>query len=197
MTAAPPGGLRRLGFFAAVVAAPSASLLWGGCAFAGRRVALHYGAPRPSGAIRRTAMRVDPFLDKRSRSGSMGVATVGMGALRVPLRQKSDVRDWVRKAVSLELRAAGYILDSGSSAWTVGGTILEAGCGTPSRAECRVRLDIRVRMTDGWQVSRHEYPGEGIRPALLPGEDGYALSLEDALRDALVKFRRDLEITVP
>ncbi|MBI4345794.1 MAG: hypothetical protein HY553_02995 [Elusimicrobia bacterium] len=167
-----------------------------GCALLGRRVELAYEPSRNAArAERKTVLSVVPFADRREERG-LGRARSDFGFFRVPLLAGSGVGEWVTSALSKELEASGYKL-APESEWKLGGTVLAAACEPGKRIVCRVKLNVGLRMKDGWKVLDRQYQGEGARPPLFRGDDLYRLSLMDALQDVLGQVRRDVELASP
>jgi len=185
------GGMRAI---AAVLALAG---LAAGCALAGRRVRLLYSESKNvARAERKTPLAVMPFLDKREDRASLGHAPWAAGLLKMPLRAKTEVAAWAAGALSGDLASAGYRIQEDAD-WKAGGAVRKISCGGAKRALCVVEIEGWLRMKDNWQVLRRDYRGEGARPALFPDEDPYELSLEEALREALTAFRKEIELAVP
>jgi len=172
------------------------ALLSTGCTLFPRRVRLNYS---PSKNVERHArqneLEMTTFLDKRRDRSSFGHASVLLEMGSQPIRPSGDTVKWLTQAASAELAAAGY-QTSGAGRMKVGGALEEVACGSGKRTICTVRLEAWVTMKDGWQVLKQSYTGEGLRPPLF-GEDPYELSLQEALRDCMAAFRRDVERLVP
>lgn len=168
-----------------------------GCAPFGRRVELAY-APSKNvvKAARRTPIAVVPFLDKREETGSLGRAPADFPGLTTRLTTKADVADWARRAAALELESAGYQV-ADDTEWKAGGAIQRIDCRGKKRPVCLVEFELWLRMKENWQVVKRVYKGEGARPPILPEDDVYALSLEEALREVMTAFRRDVELQAP
>jgi hypothetical protein len=171
-------------------------MLLSGCALFPRRVQLKYN---PSKNVDRrkhqTELLVTPFLDKRRDPSNFGHASVALQLGALPIKPAADPAKWLTQAAAVELAAAGY-QTAGKEGWKVGGALQDVTCGSGKRTICRVKLEAWVVMKDGWQVLKQEYSGEGVLPALF-NEDPYEISLEEALREALSSFRRDVERLVP
>ena len=167
--------------------------LWpAGCALMGPAVRLSYHPSKNALGEKKTSIALSEFVDRR-KDLSLGRAA---GIFRLPLRPNRDVIGWVREAAAAEMKASGYKIDPGSE-WKLGGVLEELSCGSERRIVCRARIELWLKGKDGWAVIKRKYEGEGARPPLLPEEDPRELSLDEALRDALVKFRRDVELAAP
>ena len=181
---------------AGVAAFAAWSLLSGGCMMMGRGVNLTY-APSKN-VIRtehRTPIAILPFIDKRENPGLIGQVPM-MLVFKEPLRTFGDVAVWAKQAAVLELSNMGYKIVP-EAEWKVGGVIREVSCVGGKKIACSVKMELWVRMKDNWEVLKHEYRGEGSMPPLFKNADLYEQSLEEALRDVLINFRRDLELAVP
>lgn len=136
-----------------------------------------------------------PFIDKRRDPSNFGHASLYMRMGALPIKPSGDPAQWLTQAASAELAAAGY-QTSGKEGWKVGGALQDISCGSGKRTICKVKIEAWVVMKDGWQVLKQEYSGEGVLPSLFD-EDPYEISLEEALREAMSSFRRDVERSVP
>ena len=173
-----------------------AALALSGCAVLARRVELRYAPSKNvTSSQRQTPLQIEPFSDRRARKADFGRASSGVPGVTLPIRGTSDPAAWATQAMRSELAAAGYDA-RGKADVKVGGTLKEVSCGSGARTVCAVKIEAWVVMKDGWQLLRQDYSGEGLLPAMF-GEDPYELSLEEALREALQGFRKDLERTLP
>lgn len=167
-----------------------------GCFFIGRVVKLSY---EPSKSVvkgaRKTVLSPQAFLDQREDKSSIGRSPV-LGLAKRPMRARGDVAAWAGKAARAELEAAGYVFDEKSD-WKVGGAVQSIQCLGGRKTTCAVQLELWVQMKDGWQTLKRGYSGEGAVPPLFAGADLFELSLREALREALGRFRRDVELSVP
>ncbi|MBI3549820.1 MAG: hypothetical protein HY078_12350 [Elusimicrobia bacterium] len=167
-----------------------------GCPLA-RGVKLGYSpAKSTQRAEHKTALVVSPFLDRREDPGRIGRATTALPGVTQPLSPTGDVAAWATKAAVAELAASGYVVTS-SAPVTVGGTVRAIDCSGGKRVVCSVKIEMWTRLKHEWDVSKREYTGEGAMPPVFYNEDLYALSLEEALRDVLGRYRRDLELMAP
>lgn len=173
-----------------------AGLAASGCALLPRRVRLAY---TPSKNVerrgRQTQLMVQPFLDRRSNPKNFGKASVAFELGSQPIKPWGDPAIWLTQAAAAELSSAGYETPPNAD-WKVGGALRDVLCGSGKRTICIVKIEAWITMKDGWQVIKKEYKGEGLRPPLM-GEDPYEISLEEALREALAGFRKDVERLVP
>lgn len=144
---------------------------------------------------RQTALQVTPFLDKRRDASGFGRAPWALKLGSSPLKPSGDPAAWVTRAAGAELAAAGFETPP-SADWKAGGALQETACSSGKRTICSVRLEAWLVGKDGKQALRQDYKGEGLRPPLF-GEDPYELSLEEALREALAGFRKDVERLLP
>lgn len=189
-------GARR-GELRLLAGAVAAGLMGGGCAFMGQRVPLAYAVSKNvAPAARKTALAPTAFLDKREEPSSVGRARMAYGLVKIPLRAKTAVAAWVEKAARADLEAVGYRFEP-QAGWKLGGAVYEAWCAPAKRVVCRVRIEMWVVTQENMTVVKRMLKGEGARPELMPGDDMYALSLEDALREAVTAFRREIELVVP
>ncbi|MBI4347709.1 MAG: hypothetical protein HY553_12700 [Elusimicrobia bacterium] len=167
-----------------------------GCALFPRRVRLGYAPSRNvERRPRQTELEITSFLDKRRDRSSFGKASILLEAGSQPIKPSGDPAKWLTQAASAELAAAGY-QTAHAGGWKVGGALEEVHCGSGKRTICSLKLEAWVTMKDGWQVLKQRYSGEGLQPPLF-GEDPYELSLQEALREAMAAFRRDVERLVP
>ncbi|MCX5787672.1 MAG: hypothetical protein NTX64_04055 [Elusimicrobia bacterium] len=171
-------------------------LAFSGCAVLARRVGLRY---TPSKNVtshpRQTPLQIEPFADRRPRKADFGRASSEVPGLKLPIRPSSDAAGWATAAMGSELAAAGYSTRAKSDV-KVGGVLKDVSCGSGARTVCAVKIEAWVVMKDGWQLLRQDYSGEGLLPPMF-GEDPYELSLEEAMREALDSFRKDVERLVP
>ena len=172
--------------------------LAGGCMLLPRRVKLGYTSSKNAERrARQTQLAFSNFIDKRKDKRNFGRAPIVGELSSVAITPKSDPALWASQAATAELAAAGYV-PSLSADWKVGGAINDISCGSGKRTICTLKLEIWItQQKDGWQVLKSVYAGEGVRPPMFAGEDPYELSLEEALREALTAFRRDVERMVP
>lgn len=175
--------------------APISLVLLAGCLLAARPVRLLYSPSRNTvRQERKNALQPAEFVDRRSDK-LIGWATSAK-VIKVPLRAQGDAIRWMTGAILSEIGLLGYKTDP-DAPWKIGAVLEQLHCGPGPRIVCGVRLSIWIRSKDNWPVLQKTYKGEGSRPPLLPDEDPYELSLDEALRDAMAQFRRDVELAVP
>jgi len=174
----------------------SSALALSGCAVLARRVQLRYTPSKNvTSRQRQTPIQIEPFADRRPSKADFGRASSEVPGVKLPIRPSSDAAAWATQAMGSELAAAGYSTQSKAQV-KVGGVLKDVSCGSGARTVCSVKIEAWVVMKDGWQLLKQDYSGEGLLPPMF-GEDPYELSLEEALREALEGFRKDLERVVP
>ena len=179
----------------------------GGCAFSTRNATLIYPPASSQGvvAVAQAApppapsditIAVLPFVDRRSDTTKVGDVRNGFGMKLAPIRTVNSVPVWVRDALALELKNAGYNAATSTtvpdSSLAIEGEILKA------RADAYVtyggEVELLIRLTKGGRdLMSHSYTGKGSAGTNWGATaKSYAQSLALALADALQQIVADV-----
>lgn len=194
---------RRLALSAAIGAG-----MLGGCALTTRNATLIYPPASSQGAVAVAqaatpsapsgiTIAVLPFVDQRSDKTKVGDVRNGFGMKLAPIRTVNSVPEWVRDAVALELKNAGYNAATSTtvadSSLAVEGDILNVRADAYLSYGGTVELLIRLRK-GGRELIRHTYAGKGSAGTSWGATaKSYAQSLALALADALRQIVPDVE----
>jgi len=190
----------------AVSAAIGAGTL-GGCAFSTRNATLIYPPASSQGAVATAqaatppapsgiTIAVLPFVDRRSDTTKVGQVRNTFGMKLAPIRTVNSVSVWVRDALALELRNAGYNAATSTtvpdSSLAIEGEILKAQADAYFTYGGEVELLVRLTK-GGRELNRHSYAGNGSAGTSWSGTaKSYAQSLALALADALRQIVADV-----
>jgi hypothetical protein len=179
----------------------------GGCALTTRNATLIY-PPESSVPVVPVAqaatpnsnpvtIAVLPFVDRRPDPTKIGDVRNGLGMKMAPIRAANSVPVWVRDALALELRNAGYNADTSTpasdSSLVIGGEILNAH--TDAYMSYRGEVDLLVHLTRGGrELMRQPYVGKGSGGANVGATSkSYAQALAMALGNALMQIVADVK----
>lgn len=186
---------RRLALSAAIGAGTL-----GGCALTTRNATLIYPPASSQGAVAVAqaatppapsdiTIAVLPFVDRRSDTTKVGDVRNTFGMKLAPIRTVNSVPVWVRDALALELKNAGYNAATSTtvpdSSLAIDGEILKAHADAYLTYGGEVELLIRLTK-GGRELIRHSYAGNGSAGTSWGATaKSYAQSLALALADAL------------
>lgn len=134
------------------------------------------------------------FSDERDDKRAVGHIRNTFGIKTARVESPTDLPEWVKRALHIELKNAGFtvIKDNSPKHLRVTGSILEVYDDAYLRHDAKVALMVQVRDNKDDLFTR-KYVGEGSSGWSDGAGGGYAESLALALADAVRKFTADLD----
>ncbi len=134
------------------------------------------------------------FSDERDDKRAVGHIRNTFGIKTARVESPTDLPEWVKRALHIELKNAGFtvIKDNSPKHLRVTGSILEVYDDAYLRHDAKVALMVQVRDNKDDLFTR-KYVGEGSSGWSDGSGGGYAESLALALADAVRKFTADLD----
>ena len=181
----------------------------GGCALTTRNATLIYppASSEPVVPVAQAAtppapkqitISVLPFADRRADTTKVGDVRNAVGMKLAPVRAVNSVPVWVRDALALELRNAGYNTDTSTpapdSSLAITGEVLKAQADAYLSYGAEVDLLIHLKK-GGRELIGHSYAGHGSggtnwTATAKSFAEALALALADALRQIVADVDR-------
>lgn len=165
-----------------------------GCAFGTRHALLDYQVIRASKPPNGIRIYVATFRDDRPDLQLVGHVLNGWGMKTAQVRSHTNVAEWVRSALTAELKASGYeATDFSSEQNIVGGSVAHIDCTSYLTYEGKVGLDVELK--EGNEVTlRKTYFGRADEGLLWAATaKSYTVVLQSALRNALIQVVSDVD----
>jgi len=175
------------------------------CAFGTRNAELEY-PPRSEDAASpaengdddaQKMIAIALFNDDRDEKRAVGHIRNTFGIKTARVESPTDLPEWVKRALHIELKKAGFVVikDNSPKHLRITGSILEVYDDAYLRHDAKVSLMVQVRDNKDDLFTR-KYVGEGSSGWSDGTGSGYAESLALALADAVRKFTADLNFKI-
>lgn len=180
----------------------------GGCALTTRNATMIYPPASAERAVpvaqaatapspKSLTIRVLPFADRRADTTKVGDVRNAVGMKLAPVRAVNSVPVWVRDALALELRNAGYDTDTSTavpdSSLAIAGEIRKAHA--DAYLSYGAEVELLVHLTQGGrELIGHSYVGHGSGGTNWTATaKSFAQALALALADALRQIVADVD----